>query len=378
MNFAGTPTWPAAFPLVDDASLPSAAQFNPALEALGDRTAYLLQSLLQSASPPSLNWAAGAPVLGTKYAAAYEPSARKWIAVSPLNGNDVHASTDHGLTWEGMKATLDAISAGATCTGVDIAPDGSAVIARSGSVGVKVWSFNGAAWSEQSVSGDTGTDARVAYAPAAGLWCLVYLVGTTPKVYTSPDRVTWTARTAPALSTPSSHALVVNRTTGRLTWMVDLGTGDHIWATSDDGGVTWTLRNLFAQAGTWNSGFNMSIGDDGRIYVPIANAGATYLYRSDDEGVTFTLVRTLTTAPLGRVAAIGDLVVGALNGAGSGLLAAGDVLYSTDRGLTWKTSLRLGAAAVHTFGGGGGLLAFGTAGATWRSLRIGDPGALVA
>lgn len=45
MSYEGNPIWPTAYPLVSDETTPTATQYNPALEALGDRTAYLKDNL---------------------------------------------------------------------------------------------------------------------------------------------------------------------------------------------------------------------------------------------------------------------------------------------------------------------------------------------
>lgn len=40
-QYEGDPIWPADYPLPDDSASPTAAAVNPAIEALGNRTAWL-------------------------------------------------------------------------------------------------------------------------------------------------------------------------------------------------------------------------------------------------------------------------------------------------------------------------------------------------
>lgn len=79
-----------------------------------------------------------------------------------------------------------------------------------------------------------------------------------------------------------------------------------------------------------------------------------------------------------NLAALGDVVVGCSDSSGT----EGQILYSTDRGTTWRLPpVRLPGvlAGARVYAGGGGLLAFELSPSkkSFRSLRVGEPGVVL-
>lgn len=364
--------------LIDDGDPKDAAGINVPIECVADGTEYatqLVEALVErTRAATALNWHAPITTSGsTPTAASYAAASRSWLLVDPGNSKSVYKSIDHGLSWASLTSALP--SGTLTCHTVAQDNDGRAVIAAAGS-GARALVYDGSSWTNVAVNAaETGEAGRIVFNGA--LWCYAYLTGDFVRIYTSPDRTTWTMQSAPSsLANVQSHALLAHPSTGRLIWIGRGTSGAWMVSTSDDDGESWTSRTAPSHSGTWGDGVNASIDEaSGRVYLPIVSSGSTYVYRSDTVGETFSLVGTVGAA-LARVAAQGEIVVGTVATDGSGP-KKNDLVYSTTRGASWKKAgIRLdadGASLVNVFAGGGGFIAAG-AGKVWRSLRMGDPG----
>jgi hypothetical protein len=383
--------FPDDYTIPDDSDPPFAASHNVAHEALGDRTAYLKARVDPLVSVQALNWIPRT-AMGTVNEvrkAVYDAKSRTWYAVSPDDANKVFRSTTDGIKWTDLAATLSAIGGAPSedCWDVDIDPEGNVVVAQDGSG--DVYAFDGAAWTVENVSVDTHEVPAVVYSPVHDQWCIVQRPGAagavTPKVYTSTDRSTWTQRTSPFTELAYEQALLVNKTSGRMFWIIAYldGVLKAKCAVSDDAGVTWGGVVTIAATGGTFSGSSVSIDQDtGIVYIPFITAAlGTNLYRSDDDGATFDLACALADERLARVVGIGNIVVAtALGTGGAGtVLAESDLVYSVDRGETWigggmRFDSEAGSNKTLIFDGGGGFMAFVQGGAVFRSVRGGTPG----
>jgi hypothetical protein len=112
-----------------------------------------------------------------------------------------------------------------------------------------------------------------AWSPALGLWAMPDSGGNgvNQAMYTSPDGITWTARTMP--NTKAWNAVAWSPRLGLFCAVAgDNSTTTGTVATSPDG-VTWTARNS-ATASVWN----------GIIWVPFANSGLGIFVAGADVG----------------------------------------------------------------------------------------------
>lgn len=318
---------------------------------------------------PALNWTLG-PTLTPGTSLAYNENARVWMAVGAAGA--AARSTDFGASWTSV--TLPGPESG---TSVDISNAGTMVILNANVAATTPLyeSSNGTTWNSRTPFA-AYTSVRVpnvVFSETSAVWVATLLGTLNPVVWTSADRVTWTQRTTPAGFTGTAAAsntssLAIHKASGRMVWAYNIAaTGTTHYATSDDG-VTWTYRTSIVVAGFF---FSAVVCDQstGRFFLQITNGTSTRLYRSDDSGVTFSLVATLGFS-LSTVAAQGSLVMSSVFTAG-----ANQPIYSLDSGATWRFAGVEGISNV--FAGGGGFVAFASGGRVARSLRIGTPGSAV-
>lgn len=161
-------------------------------------------------------------------------------------------------------------------------------------------------------------------AAAGQLWACGYgngvfvAVGAGGEIFTSPDGITWTARTAAGAYTDDFRAVVYGESDGR--WLI-AGDGGEIQTSSDDG-ATWTARTA---AGGFTGTFHAATHDGSRFIL----VGASGEIQTSPTGTTWT-ARTADGSYAGdfRAVAFGDgtfVAVGTL----------GEVQTSTDDGVTW-------------------------------------------
>lgn len=171
------------------------------------------------------------------------------------------------------------------------------------------------------------------YDDNSSLWCAV---GSTNGVETSPDGVTWTARTLDG--TPGDMGSIAYDGTSRLCAASRSGSGEI--QSSDDGGVTWTDRTgavseSFFAIGHDGSALWVAIGDGSVVYT--SADGATWGTTAHDAG---TSVRSLDSD--------GSLWVAVNSGGTNAILSSTDAISWTSRqaGLTGYVD------AVVKYGGG--------------------------
>lgn len=405
-TYTGNPNaFHASVTLPDNGDPPLAEVLNPPPEALMDNCANLNaradsdRAFLESM--PALNWTVEvADEINRQLRCAFDTLNRRWISVGPYNALDAWLSIAGSNTWTSQNGAIAGVLTGGTA--IDVAADqaGHTIVAFDGTA-AKLAVLTGTTWVASTVSADDKGSAGIAFDPASGLWCHVYRAGAEwsagARVYTSPDRVTWTARTAPWAGNVGPMAIVSlygcgGATPNRLVWLAQTGKHDthytthDVWsyATSDDGGATWTARGTFdggLDAAEWADERALSVdSDNGDIYFTTraSAATATKIVRSTDAGVTFATWRSVPTY-IGRVAAKAGLVVGVSHVDGvSNVCRKGEIIYAPPSDGVFRAS---GARLVHYDAdspavvgvGNGGFYALGAQGTVWRGLRYGRP-----
>jgi len=317
-------------------------------------------------SLPALNFGAPVTVNGINRRLRYVPELSTWFGVGATNTG--RSSATFGRAWTDL-----ALPAGGRVShDIDVTPTGLVAIANNGSATLDVRSPTNL-WSAPVLPGGVVADRpSVRYDSVHALWVVVHGSGTGPKVFTSPDAAAWTARTTPAeFGGPSTdNLLALNPASGRLVWLhANTNAGALRWATSDDGGMTWTPRGEHLIGGGSPPGLSLRYDELLDMFVCAwSRNGVSRVLRSSTQGESF--------AEVGAVGVeIGSLgTVGALYCAAAG--AFGDIVFSPDAGATWRYGgHRLGAAA-NVFAGGGGFLA-ATASSVTASLRLYANGPLV-
>lgn len=270
------------------------------------------------------------------------------------------------------------VSGGAGATGCygDVDTSGNMIITTVGND--HVYEFDGSAWTVRTTSGlaTGGGHTPVAYDPVHNLWCVLQTGaagGVRP--YTSSNRTAWTLRAAVTASTNAAQArMACKKSTGRLVAVVAFDAGaDLKVSTSDDGGITWTARTDIPNTIVATDAFSCSLMYNATtntwIYVMCETTGTPTckVWRSSDDGVTWTNVATLANHALREVAAVGYMLVS--------VTSAGDIVYSLDDGATWKPAAFqiTGTTSIGVFAGGGGLLAISDDAIFPSAVRMGDP-----
>jgi hypothetical protein len=205
-------------------------------------------------------------------------------------------------------------------------------------------------WTERTSANDYSWEGMTY---GAGLFVAVAADGATNRVMTSPDGITWTARTSADETTQWEG---ITYAAGLFVAVGSAGAGNRVMTSPD--GITWTARTA-SEASDWQS-----VAYGSGLYVAVASAGSNRVMTSPD-GVTWTS-RAVTTGSWrsvtfgnGLFVAVGDNLTGAM--------------YSLD-GITWTTVAVAGASWQWVTYGNGLFVAVGSAsqflmtspdGATW-------------
>jgi len=208
-------------------------------------------------------------------------------------------------TWEAVtyaKGLFVAVAYSGTANQVMTSPDGITWTART-SAANNVWH-------------------SIAY--GNGVFVAVAITGTGNRVMTSPDGITWTARTSAA----DNDWRAVTYGNGLFVAVASTGTGNRVMTSPD--GITWTIRTSAAD----NSWFAITYGAG--VFVAVAITGVGNRVMTSTDGITWTI----------RVSAEDNSWSGVAFGASTFVAVAADgtnrVMTSSD-GITWAT--RSAAAA---------------------------------
>jgi hypothetical protein len=339
--YAGDPTaYPITFLIPDDGDPPTAAAINIGLEALGDRTANLDYRLgITRLIASSLSFGPAAARGSAAGRSVYSSRDLLWWSVGGGN-DDIRYSTDYGFSWTSASPGASALAA--ALYDMDVDTNGNLVIVPAAS-STFVLSYaatgiaGGGSWGKTSVFGSAPTRPCVVFDPVHSLWCVIGY-DTAQRVYTSPDRSTWTARTS-LLAGTQRPVMAVNKVSGRIVAMNTSGGTTVKVQTSDDGGVSWTLRADISPSigGLSSNTFPMALAyseAEGAWLMCVRQSGSIFeVWRSVDDGTTWALRATINTqGPVfGSLLAVGSAWIAFSN-------TANGLIYSLDSGLTWRAT----------------------------------------
>lgn len=350
-QFAGDPnSFPVDFLMPDDSAPPQAVEVNPALEALGDRTANLNARAVQQRTDFD---ALFLDVIASR-ALNFGPELTIAASLGKFKGGLYHlmGGTDFYVRRRDLESLTGAtteIGAGAFTTpytqhDFDVDDDGNIIVVddlldsyKEFNVGTGVWTKH------QGVLGYDLLKPHVVYEPASGLWIIAGATGalTQMRVFTSSDRVTWTERTAPSTVFDGIWTMGTNGL-GRTVLMRHGVSGGIRFSYSDDGGITWSAeQSITLGAGsigaytsatawywwprpTWNGYEWLACVNSGS-----AGGGVSEVYRSTD-GATWALASECPTRSIRWLAALGKVWMA--------MVGNYETAFSVDGGVTWRSS----------------------------------------
>lgn len=380
----GTDTFTDEFPELDDGVAEQASNWNPALEALANRTRFLLNRVLLG---PGINWHAAVGTTHNLERGAWSTKEQTWYGVGHGGNDFLERSQDSGRTWVDLTAALGGGGLAVMDVGVDDA--GNLLLVNQGSRNVYYGAYGGYGFAS---SGGSWTNvpnaltaapsgARVAWESGAGVFIVVYRVGATGfRVDTAPTS-TFTAQAIPAKWTAyaGSNDAEIGVGNGRAlaTFFDDSGAElkQRVMRTTN-GGVAWTestfVPTLTGNPAWWSRPTYNTLRDEWYILVSRGAPVGTELWRSTDGGATWAKVGGFALEAH-SLAALGDLLIC--------VLADGREAYSLNRGVTWKLGNRspqTSAVKLTVCVGGGGFVFWNSGDKTsFATSRVGDVGSVI-
>jgi len=386
----GTDDFPVEFPEIDDSTPEEAAEWNPALEALANRTKWLKLKILPI---PALNWHKAVTTNFNQTRGVYSEVEQTWYIVGDDPGTDqFERSQDSALNnFEDLSGAL-----GGAIPCYDVACNqttGDLVIVNKSSRNVYLGVFAG--YGSLS-SGGNWTNGANMIAVAAGAPVVDWdeISGNFITVYRNGasgfHAEHWAAGPTftPAASIPAAWTAY----TGSNNAEIGCSRGQPVGTTlacfydatgsvqklnvmrSTDGGTNWTNHQIAPPLDLLlvsKPAFNK---EAKRWYVAGSSSlPRVYIYESTDDGVTWAIVATINGWECHGIVASGELLV---------LLGKDQrIAYSVDRGVTWRFEARRLPATVATMHllAGGGQLFFtnNVAKNAFSSLRIGNVGEVI-
>lgn len=353
-QYAGNPNnYPEDYTIPDDADPPTAAAVNVALEALGDRTAYLKSGhdalsartgqLEEDVDLSVLNLQVAFPGVADAFrAAVYNPVDLRWYIVGGVGGTaEVRASHDWGKSWS-TDSLIDSVDDGEECWDADYASNGDMIVATDTP---KVFMRLSGSWSVQTAfSSAASVPAGAVYDHVNGNWLVVSGTATgTILAATSANGATWSQSTIEGGGGFARPRLHMRRDTCRIVISYIKTAGvDYTLITrySDDGGASWSTPAEYPLPGgpspglSFGGAIHYNPTTDRWLLFVTAPLNYTRIYESADNGANWTLKASLTDVHFsGRsFGAIGELWIaqGLKNGVGVYLY------YSLDGGETWR------------------------------------------
>lgn len=190
--------------------------------------------------------------------------------------------------------------------------------------------------------------AQVVWDPINGKF--VYLcVDSVSKCFTSPTGAAWTDAAVPhAWGNVTGFQMGINPSSGRIVAVRGNAIPNHTCsiATTDDAGQTWVIRDSVIDTVVGSSSVHqLSYLADTNTWLLVVG-GTTVktseLWKSTDDGTTWSKVRSFSSCLLAQVAAVDSLWV-----AGARFLTTTEVVYSADAGVTWyRSGIVIGAADI--------------------------------
>lgn len=201
-----------------------------------------------------------------------------------------------------------------------------------------------------------GAPSQVLYEPSNALWCVIGDSSTAVSMFTSPDRVTWTARALPATWNLTGGVGGMGVGNGLLVAVAPATGTTFRTIRSSNGGVTWTNDQVITTpSGTITTLTTRPMpvwsATDALWYVAL-NTGIsprkTFVYSSPD-AITWTLAASLIANDccFVSVQTIGSIVIGVNDD--------GRIFCSMNQGANWFRCGWMGGAPANSFGGGAGI-----------------------
>lgn len=327
--------YPVEIALVDDATLPTAANINLGTQDLADRTAWLRARMVL----PSMNF--HSKVAGTLATVAkFDPTHRTWFGVG-TGGDDRLVSTVDPMSWPGVTELSGANLKAAIAYDLAINAVGDLLAA--------------------SNEFDTFWHRTAAGVITSAVGTLKVMVSTTP-LTSFADAAT------PPAGMPNGDVTIASNGT---TLLMVATSGTNLYTSTSTDGNTWSAPVVtalgftpsYGPAGTrrpspaWNVDTSKWI-----LTVPDVTNGTTRIYTSNAMG-TWTLAATLTTVAVSYIAAIGKIVCG--------VSRDGEIVGSEDGGASWRWADRhLSTATINSLAASAGrfLISQGTNGDLYPSM----------
>ncbi len=334
-QYAGDPdAFPLDLPLPDDSAAPTAAEVNPFLEGLADRTAYLRKRLGQIGALTFHTDILTTPA--TFDVVRYCDATQKWHGMSSIAA-DYFVSTQQLLVWPGTTEIPAPQQTGDVPWDFDIDADGNAVLIDHLIDTTRSRTAAGV-WALSFGDGDATSHPAILWEPVTGNWIIAFQVaGAEIIVRTSTDLgVTHTNRTEPTF-TASSEVTMGTDGAGRVVMQAHGGTATQ-FSYSDDGGVTWSAPTTHALGFTYAAagGRHPRPVFNGSAWVAVgmnSTTGVTRVFKSSD-GITWTTAASLASLAVAHIAGIGGVVMGTIFSATTAL--NGGIVVSADDGVTWR------------------------------------------
>jgi hypothetical protein len=257
--------------------------------------------------------------MGLAYAPGIGVGGGPLLVAQTIGGLAILTSED-GVTW-----TNRGIQASASTTNPCISYgliNGVAGLILNGNANPNLYytSINGTAWS--AVTSGGVANAVSVYAPSLGLWVFA---GNSGAVATSPSGLTgtWTARSTPAAWQAGCGGVKRIVWNGSAFIALPLASYNKFLRSTD--GITWVEITAYVSPSVW-TGIAYSAYDS----LWMVTTPGTGIVTSTDNGLTWSL--SITAQAANDIAVIGPLwVIATSNG------AFGGIIYSVDKGASWKT-----------------------------------------
>ena len=383
--YAGADQFATEVPLPDDTD--DASVYDAAFEVVLDRTRWIYNRLARLAARMWMPVQSHAQVIS---GGAWDPRGNQWYGIGSAAADVMAFSIDQGVTW----STITPGAAGITLQ--SIACDNSAHVVATGTaaaIGLDAYDFDGTTWHTRTINviGNC-TLAEVAWESVNGLWAIyAWDNGSAPKtfrLFTSPDRATWTEQTTHLPATLQDSAGTQNQPRigvggGRIMVVNFYGGQFHASSCAGSDPTTWlaaaSVTPFMATPTAVSDPLYNALLDCWIVSVTgTAVSTASEIWASFDHGATWQRIRSLggTTFswPMTIIRNLGQLVLG--------IRDTGATAYSTDFGATWYCGPTIGTAGATSRGlvaGDGNFLQLDTGGTTdgaQVSIAAGDPNAI--
>ena len=381
--YAGNDEFANEIPLPDDTD--DASVYDAAFEVALDRTRWIYNRLARLAAR---TWLALQTHTQALIAGAWDAKGDQWYGIGSASNDLMATSPDQGVTWSTISP------GGASVALQSVACDNAAHVVATGfttAFGLNAYQFDGSAWHTVGVlvAGNC-TLAEVAWEPTVGLWAIyAWDNGSAPKtfrLFTSPDRATWTERTASIPAVMQDSAGTQNQPRigvggGRIMLVNFYGGQFHASSCAASAPTVWTTAASITPFMATPTAVSDPLynADLDRWIVSVTGTATTTgaeIWASDDHGVTWQRIKSIggTTFswPMTIIRSLGGRLV-------IGMRDTGLTAYSTDFGTTWYPGPKIGTSAAtarNLVAGDGNFLELDTGGGSngaQVSIAAGDP-----